>query len=185
MKYLTYSIACMAILLLATACTTPRRASSLYPQPSDFVGEYQFKYDKATMVLKCVSNTECNVSVLSPTEEQADKGENYTGAIPLTDTSQLQFAFEYAQEHRNDTTASDEDKQTLKALAPLLDQKTYVFDTCIDLIPEEMPKYLVACKPKLTPWDKPTVLLFGTLLTGTCSGPFCRYVITPLHAKVR
>lgn len=186
MKNIVYSIGCVILLLLATACTTAPQSHSLYPQSPDFTGEYRFKYPgNESLTLKCTSNTQCNMSLsyTSPTDEKTGKGTDYARATPIKDTSQLQFALEYAQQHRNASSATDEDKHTIKALAPLLDQKNYKFDNCIDLDPEGMPQYLVACKPQSTPWAKPTVFLFGTLISGTCGDPFCRYVIIPLHVQ--
>ncbi len=186
MKSLSYSIACAFFPILVAACasTYEPQSHSLYPQSPDFTGEYRFKYpSNESLILKCTSNTQCNMSFTSPTGEQTGRGTNYANATPIKDASQLQFAFEYAQQHRSAPSATDEDKHTIKALAPLLDQKDYRFNNCIDLNPEEMPQYLVVCKPQSTPWAKPTVFLFGTLIAGTCGEPFCRYVIIPLHAK--
>jgi|GEM_PF-2416073 len=130
-----------------------------------------------TFVLHCASNTACEIQIISTDGNLSTM--TYPHATPLKDTGQVQYAYEYAREHRNHPSATSTDRQVLKALEPLFKQANVEFKHCLDLDPN-LPKYMVACKLTSSPWVEPTVILFATQLSDNC-GAFCRFTLLPLH----
>lgn len=177
-----------ALLLTIAACASnkggPRASRSdatLHAYSQDFTGWYISPgTSNDALVLYCSSNTVCELQMVSAVDGKASSSVmQYHQASPLKDTGQIQYAFEYAREHRNHPSATSEDKKMLEALEPLFQQANVEFNHCLDLDPN-LPKYMVACKLTSSPWTKPTVIFFGTQLSDNC-GAFCRFTLLPLH----
>jgi hypothetical protein len=172
-----------AFMIALNACATESIPTKLYSYSPDFNGMYiSTGIPGLSLIMSCASNTSCEIDEVEDSDGKPESGQMvYHNAAPLKDTGQLQFAFDYAYEHRNQSSASAEDKALLKSLEPLFKQKSVEFNNCIDLDPDT-PKYMVACKLTSSPWEKPTILFFATLLenTSNCSGSFCRFMITSM-----
>lgn len=176
--------------LALTACASGKLNTSspnsgttaLYTHSQDFTGWYVSSgTSKDKLVLHCSSNTACELQMVSVEDGKTSSNVKvYDNASPLEDTGQVEYAYEYAREHRNKpSTASSTDKELLEALEPLFKQANVEFKHCLDLDPN-LPKYMVACKLTTSPWAKPTVIFFGTQLSDNC-GAFCRFTLLPLH----
>lgn len=94
---------------------------------------------------------------------------------------QPRFALRYARERLARAAAARPD------LEPLLRSRAEI-ESCIDIDravdrlmqPPDYPGgYLLLCKLDRNPWQKPVLLLMGTLLAD-CGPVFCRYEILPL-----
>lgn len=178
-----------ALVLTIAACASNKEGSSasrsdsatLHSHSQDFTGWYISPGTSSdALVLYCSSNTACELQMVSAVDGKASSSVmQYHQASPLKDTGQIQYAFEYAREHRNHPSATSEDKKMLEALEPLFQQANVEFNHCLDLDPN-LPKYMVACKLTSSPWTKPTIIFFGTQLSDNC-GAFCRFTLLPLH----
>jgi hypothetical protein len=150
--------------------------ATLHSHSQDFTGWYiSPKMLGDALMLNCASNTACELQMIDGKASVMA----YPQASPLEDTGQIQYAYEYAREHRNHPSATSMDKKMLEALEPLFQQTNVKFDRCIDLDPS-LPKYMVACKLTSSPWAEPTVIFFATQLTDNC-GAYCRFSLLPLH----
>lgn len=177
-----------ALMLTLTACvsnkgggaSSPEKAT-LHSHSQGFTGWYKSPGTlNDALLLHCSSDTACELQMVSTVDGKASSSVmEYHQASPLKDIGQIQYAYEYARNHRNHPAATSEDKEMLKALEPLFQQENVEFNHCLDLDPN-LPKYMVACKLTSSPWAKPTVIFFGTQLTDNC-GAFCRFTLLPLH----
>jgi hypothetical protein len=92
--------------------------------------------------------------------------------------SQAQFALKYAREHKANG------KQQAPHLSALLDAAS-VLSSCIDLgVPhpnarDEERGLTLLCALDRNPWERPVVLLLGTILAN-CGPAFCRFELFPL-----
>ncbi|NOU39763.1 MAG: hypothetical protein HOO85_00645 [Methylotenera sp.] len=182
------SMTCALVLTLAACVSnkggynaTRSENATLHTHSQDFTGWYTSSdTSNEALVLHCLSNTVCELQMVSVADGKASSDVmKYHEASTLEDIGQVEYAYEYARDHRNHPSASSEEKELLKALEPLFQQTNVAFNHCIDLDPN-LPKYMVACKLTSSPRAEPTVIFFGTQLTDNC-GIFCRFTLLPLH----
>jgi hypothetical protein len=153
--------------------------------PAGFSGTYSIELpervgEKTPLVkwqLSC-EGTSCTLAIAG------DQAEVFDRLQPATrqDFEYARNALRYARQHKD--AAEDQAPH----LMPLLDSASDLH-SCIDLgfrkprSPDsEQAGYTLLCKPEHTPWHRPVVLIFGTVLAN-CGPLFCRYEIVPLFKQ--
>lgn len=130
------------------------------------------------MALACISDTACVLTnVRSENGVQSADSQTFANVLPLSDLAQVAFAYNYARDRgRNDST-DPRSVELRRQLGPLFSQP-WAPSNCFDLDPKQ-PRYFVACKLASSPWGRPAVVLFVSLLA-SCGPEFCRFVFFPL-----
>ena len=125
------------------------------------------------VALTCAQPSGCTFTIGGSTERW-DK----IGPLPDSILEQARFALKYAKDRRERATL---ELPTLRALL----ESTSDISGCVDLgyinPPPGLdhPGYSILCTVNPNPWDKPAVVLLGSILAG-CGPAFCRYQIIPL-----
>lgn len=131
-----------------------------------------------TMALACISNSACVLTNLrSANGIQSADSQTFANVLPLSDLSQVAFAYNYAKERSKNKPLDPRSVELWRQLGPLFAQE-WIPNDCVDLDPKQ-PKYFVACKLTSSPWGRPAVILFVSLLAN-CGSDFCRFVFFPL-----
>lgn len=132
----------------------------------------------STMALACISNSACVLTNLrSANGIQSADSQTFANVLPLSDLSQVTFAYNYAKERSKNKPLDPRSVDLWRQLGPLFSHE-WVPSDCVDLDPKQ-PKYFVACKITSSPWGRPAVILFVSLLAN-CGSDFCRFVFFPL-----
>jgi hypothetical protein len=166
------------------AAAAPDRPYPPPPQakPQDFKGVFEIELpervgQKTPLVkatLNCAAGT-CKLTMGKDLNEVYDKLDQ----VRPSHFGQAKFALKYARERK------DKAKEEAPYLGPLLESDAAI-QSCVDLgyvkprFPgADMPGMTLLCRLDRNPWNKPALLLMGTILAN-CGPAFCRYAITPL-----
>ncbi len=163
-------------------CASTNNKQPLKIYDTSLKASYESKQSSSlTLTLHCASDETCILeSVFSDGGKLRVNKMEYPNVKPLHNLAKVQFAYQYAKEHRTDPSATAHDKALLKQLAPMFKEDQQL-ESCFDLDAKQ-PNYMVVCKLTRSPWNKPTVIFYGTLLTDNC-GAFCRYEFFPMFGR--
>jgi hypothetical protein len=166
------------------AAAPPDRPYPPPPQvnPREFEGTFEIdlperigqKSPLMKAALNCTASM-CKFTMGKDVNEVYDK----LDSIRPSHFSQARFALTYARERK------DKAREEAPYLAPLLDSDANI-QSCVNLgynKPQfpgaDTPGMTILCKLDRSPWNKPVVLLMGSILAN-CGPAFCRYALTPM-----
>lgn len=175
---------------LVQAKTPVQRAQSFSTpaplSPADYEGRYEgtINFDTTSLVIRLSCNTEnaCELETTSVrgTDKPTRSISRVKNITPVSDSSGVQRAFQYARTNRAERPSNRENAAVQEKLRPLLDSGAAI-EKCIDLNIGGA-NASVLCRPSASPLGESTLLLFGALL-GQCGDGFCGYVMYPLLKK--
>src|SRR6267142_686484 len=174
----------LAAVVFALPIAAQERSDSDSEIGKDFVGSFVGKvaWSSKSMIigLQCDASIHCELNTSSAEKASNPQRSNarFDSVRHEPDLRQARLSLQYARRNRDQVPANEETAAMLAALKPLLESDTDI-QRCIDLSGRD--SSTLACQMVRSPWSQPTVLLLGLSLAECRQGPFCGYVIYPLH----